>query len=115
MDASQLLWEPHAVRTPKGTEITEDQITSWSFDPNGVAQLCVQHEGPMHVSFNFTPPHFAEEHEQRLAAFREQLERAIGVPVEQADRVWFMIRTPAEDTIERANGFLERFRVRQRR
>lgn len=60
------------------------------------------------VCFNFTPPNFAEEQEQRLAAFREQLETAIGVPVEQEDRVWFMIRRPAEDTFETAKTFLER-------
>jgi hypothetical protein len=86
------------------------EIPVAGFDPDGEPEIRVMSDGTLLIVFNFMPPSFAENDEEEFSDFDKQLEKAIGVPVQWEDREFFSIRSPNNDTAERARGFLERYR-----
>ena len=85
------------------------------FDPEGEPEICLMSDGTLTVVFNFMPPSYAEDQEEKFADFEKQLEKAVGVPVHREDRLFFLIRNPANDTAEKIRAFLEGFRKNQRK
>ena len=86
------------------------RISVSGFDPEGEPEIRVMSDGTLFVVFNFMPPSFAENEEARFADFDKQLEKALGLPVHWEDREFFLIRSPSNDTAEKARAFLEGYR-----
>lgn len=80
------------------------------FDPDGEPEIRVMSDGALMVVFEFMPPSYAEDEEEKFADFEKQLQLAIGVPVSREDREFFLIRNPQDDTSEKIKSFLESYR-----
>ncbi len=86
------------------------KTTVVGFDPAGEPEIREMSDGSLSIVFNFMPPSYAEDDEKSFADFEKQIEKAVKVPVVREDREVFLIRKPANDTVEKARKFLEGFR-----
>ena len=98
--------EPEKMNQP----ILVKTTTLSGFDPEGEPEVREMSDGSLMVVFNFMPPSYAEDEEEKYADFEKQMERAVGVPVFRDDRELFLIRKPRSDTAEKLKAFLEGYR-----
>lgn len=84
-------------------------ISVKGFDPEGEPEIRVMSDGTISIVFNFMPPSWDEEN-KRCADFDKQLAKALGTQVHWEDREVFLIDRPANDTVEKAQAFLESYR-----
>ena len=89
--------------------IVETHVVT-GFDPDGAPEIRAMSDGSLVIVFNFMPPSFAEEDEDRFATLEKEIEKAIGVPVFREDREVFLIRKPGKETVEKLRKFLENFK-----
>ena len=81
------------------------------FDPEGEPVIEELSDGSLRVMFEFMPPSYAEDETELgpFETFDEQMQQAIGVPVQWEDRELFLIRNPKPDTLERLQKFLQNY------
>ena len=92
--------------------VAKQEFPLSGFDPKGEPVIRVMADGSLYVVFKFMPPSFVPDEEGlgQFEDFDKQLERAAGIPVEWADREFFLIRRPGSDTLERVRQFIEGYR-----